>query len=160
MRGNGVDRSVSLIIRSARSEDIPALCDLLRDLFSIEADFSPDRGKQTGALRQLINADGARSAVFVAELAGRVVGMCSVQTVISTAEGGPAALLEDLAVHQDLRGQGIGTRLLSAVHAWCDLRGITRMQLLADSDNHPALGFYDRRGWQPTSLVALRRRVP
>lgn len=151
---------LNIAIRPARIGDIPALCGLLRDLFTLESDFTPDREKQANALDQLMNADGARAAVFVAELTGRVVGMCSVQAVISTAEGGPAAILEDLVVHQGFRGQGVGTRLLSEVHAWCACRRITRIQLLADKDNLPALGFYSRKGWQTTRLVSLRKPAP
>lgn len=152
--------SVDIIIRLARTGDIAALCLLLCDLFSIESDFTPDREKQARALGMLIDAERDRAAVFVAESSRRVIGMCSVQTVISTAEGGPAAVLEDLVVHQDFRGKGIGTRLLPAIHAWCASRGITRIQLLADKDNLPAFRFYSRNGWQPTSFVALRRTIP
>jgi ribosomal protein S18 acetylase RimI-like enzyme len=34
--------------------------------------------------------------------------------------------------------------------------GLSRLQLLADMDNAPALDFYTRRGWRRTSLLALR----
>lgn len=150
---------VDIIIRPARTGDIPDLSELLRDLFSIESDFTPDREKQARALGLLINADEGRSAVFVAELSGRVVGMCSVQAVISTAEGGRAAILKDLVVHQEFRGQGVGAHLLSEVHDWCRSQTITRIQLLADKDNLPAFHFYNRQGWQTTRLTALRRAV-
>ena len=71
-----------------------------------------------------------------------------------------AAILEDLVVHKDFRGQGMGTRLLSEIHAWCAARHLTRIQLLADKDNLSTLGFYSRKGWQTTRLVALRKTAP
>jgi len=39
--------------------------------------------------------------------------MCSIQILISTAEGGKVALLEDLVVAENFRNMGIGTKLLS-----------------------------------------------
>ena len=39
--------------------------------------------------------------------------MCTVQTLISTAEGGPVGLVEDVIVRADYRGHGIGARLLT-----------------------------------------------
>ena len=86
-----------------------------------------------------------------------VVGMCSVQTHISTAEGGPAGIVEDVVVHRDHRGRGIGGSLLGSAMAWCTKQGITRLTLLADRDNAPALQFYFSRGWTGTGLICLRK---
>lgn len=150
---------MAIIIRLARPSDIPVLCDLLHDLFSIESDFTPDREKQVRALGLLIKDGAAHSAFFVADCDGLIVGMCSVQTVISTAEGGPAAILEDLVVHRDFRGQGIGTRLLAEVQHWCRQRTISRLHLLADRDNRKAMDYYANRGWVRTRLRCLKKRL-
>ncbi len=144
-------------IRVAREEDIEELAGLLGQLFAIEADFAPDVAKQTAGLRLLLARPDA--FVAVAEAGGRAVGVCSVQTLVSTAEGGPVGLLEDLVVREDLRGRGIGTLLLQAAERWALDRGLARLQLLADRTNAPALGFYGARGWGGTLLVALRRRA-
>jgi hypothetical protein len=37
------------------------------------------------------------------------------------------------------------------------MQGMTRLQLLADKSNSPALAFYTRQGWQSTQLFALRK---
>jgi GNAT superfamily N-acetyltransferase len=84
--------------------------------------------------------------------------MVSIQTLISTAQGGVVGLLEDLVVRTQSRGQGLGTRLLHAAQDWARTRGMTRVQLLADTANAPALRFYARHGWQGTQLVCLRLR--
>ena len=150
---------MAIIIRLARPGDIPALCDLLHDLFSIESDFAPDREKQARALDLLIKDRADRSAVFVAYSQNLIVGMCSVQTVISTAEGGPAAILEDLIVHRDFRRQGIGARLLAEVLKWCRQRTISRIHLLADRDNGKTLDYYAGRGWSRTRLLCLKKHL-
>lgn len=146
-------------IRAAREADIEELAELLGQLFAVEADFAFDPAKQRAGLRLLLDRPSAHVAVAAAEsvTGGRVVGMCSVQTLISTAEGGPVGLVEDLVVDEAWRNRGIGGRLLRAVERWSERRGLRRLQLLADRDNAVALTFYPKRGWNPTRLVGLRR---
>lgn len=145
------------LIRTAIPEDIPALCDLLAALFEIESDFTPDREKQKKALGMLIDDQSGSGAILVAVMDNLAIGMCSVQKVISTAEGGPAGLVEDLIVREEYRGKGIATKLLDDVRKWCRANGITRIQLLADKNNARAFEFYANRGWIYTDLVCLRK---
>ena len=149
----------SVIIRSAGADDIPQMCDLLAELFSIESDFSPDRNKQAGGLNLLLGDASGSSIVFVAEKEGEIIGMCSVQTLISTAEGGPVGLLEDVIVRKEHRGKGIGKRLLSGVVGWCGAKNISRLQLLRDADNIEALEFYGANGWTGINLVCMRKML-
>ncbi len=145
-------------IRPARTGDIPRMCELLTELFSIEADFAPEREKQSHGLNALLADPHGKVLVLVAELDGMVVGMATVQIMISTAEGGRVGLVEDVVVHRGVRGRGIGTQLIAAIVDWARLQGLTRLQLLADRDNHPALDFYASRKWGSTRLICLRRR--
>ena len=46
--------------------------------------------------------------ILVAEAAGQVIGMCSGQLTISTAEGGFALLVEDVVVAGPWQGKGVG----------------------------------------------------
>jgi len=145
------------LIREARDSDLEDLVGLLQELFSIEADFTPDPERQRRGLALLIDGSPDRRA-FVADVAGRVVGMATVQVLISTAEGGPVGLVEDVVVAPAYRGRGLGRRLLAALEAWARDRGLTRLQLLADRGNAPALSFYERAGWAPTQLICWRRK--
>jgi GNAT superfamily N-acetyltransferase len=145
-----------LAIRDATPGDLDALVGLLGVLFSIEADFRPDARRQGDGLSLLLG-DPGRAAVLVAERDGAVVGMVTAQLVVSTAEGGLSAWVEDMVVHASERRRGTGRALLTAVGAWAEERGARRLQLLADRENAPALAFYDRLGWSGTQLVCLRR---
>jgi GNAT superfamily N-acetyltransferase len=147
---------VEIVIRSATPADTERLVRLLGILFSIEADFRPDPERQRRGIALML-ADPERRTVLVAEHTGEVVAMVTAQLVVSTAEGGPAALVEDMVVEAAERGRGFGRRLLEAAEAWAAARGATRLQLLADRENEPALRFYARMGWRPTRLVCLRR---
>lgn len=144
-------------VRTARPQDLEQLVELLRLLFAIEEDFNVNADKQRQGLALVL--DDERSRVLVTEVHGKVVGMCTGQLVISTAEGGPAVLVEDVVVDPGHRGQGIGRALLDALATWARNQGASRMQLLADTNNRPALVFYDRRGWQRTALICLRRHL-
>jgi len=146
------------LIRPAVVQDLPSLAGLLGLLFALEPDFSIDRSKQIAGLQLLLDHP-ERCLLLVAEVDGAVAGMCSVQTTLSTAEGGEAALLEDLVVSPQYRGRRLGVALLAGIDAWCRQRGINRLQLLADNQNELALEFYRRQGWASTRLVALRRGV-
>ncbi|MBI5058049.1 MAG: GNAT family N-acetyltransferase [Nitrospirae bacterium] len=148
---------MNFTMRHARPDDVTEMCDLLSELFSIEQDFKPDMEKQSAGLGLLLDNTLGPSVVFVAEKDNEIIGMCSVQTVISTSEGGAAGLLEDLIVRQDVRGKGIGSKLLSEVIKWCKTQGIQRIQLLRDIDNAKALDFYCSKGWDNTKLVCMRK---
>ncbi|WP_028319061.1 GNAT family N-acetyltransferase [Desulfobulbus elongatus] len=144
-------------VRPARPQDLEPMVGLLRLLFTIEEDFGFDAVKQRQGLALLLNDD--RACILVAEEAGQAVGMCTGQLVISTAEGGPAVLVEDVVVAPEHRGRGTGRALMDALTGWARERGATRMQLLADKNNPPALAFYDRLGWGSTALICLRRYI-
>jgi GNAT superfamily N-acetyltransferase len=147
---------VDFRIRPASTHDLPALVRLLGVLFSLEADFSADEDRQRWGLALML-ADPRSRVVLVAVREATVVGMVTGQLVISTAEGGPSALVEDMVVDEAARGRGVGRALLEALEAWAAEHGATRLQLLADRENAPALEFYRRSGWRPTQLVCLRR---
>jgi ribosomal protein S18 acetylase RimI-like enzyme len=152
-----VQELTMITIRTAKSFDIPQLVALLKELFTIEADFNFDQDKQASGLNLLLESE--KDCIFVAQLLNenKVLGMCTVQTLISTAEGGRVGLLEDLIVEADFRNQGIASKLVAAAVDWAQCQGLKRLQLLADKNNLSALNFYEKQGWESTQLVCLRK---
>ncbi len=144
-----------MTIRAASDTDIPAMVELLRRLFTIEEDFVFAPERQRRGLELLFAAE--RACVLVADQLGEVVGMATAQLLISTAEGAPSLVIEDVMVSPDHRNKGIGSALLASLAGWGQEQGARRMQLLADRTNSPALDFYRRQGWQPTRLICLRK---
>lgn len=147
--------AVDPIIRQATKDDIPPLTNLLELLFSIEVDFSSDGEAQKKGLELLLEQNNA--AVFVAEYNGAIIGMATVQLVISTAEGGFSMLIEDVVVAPEYRNQKIGSNLLENIGQWGLQRGAVRMQLLADKTNGDGLLFYNAQNWQETKLICFRK---
>lgn len=143
----------------ATTEDLPALADLLAELFTLESDFVPDRAKQLAGLGLILD-NPALGRLFVLRDGDRVAGMANALVTVSTAEGGRVLLLEDVIVGAPYRGGGAGRLLVEHVLAWAREQGMARVTLLADRDNAPALAFYERLGFLPSGMGVLRRSLP
>jgi GNAT superfamily N-acetyltransferase len=140
----------------ASTADIERMADLLGELFAIERDFAADGKRQTAGLRRLIERDRDAAAFVARDATGSIIGMVTVQLVVSTAEGAPSARIEDVVVDGDVRRRGIGRALVEAALDWARGTGATRAQLLMDTSNAAAEAFYARLGWEKTQLAARR----
>ncbi|MGE9297158.1 MAG: N-acetyltransferase family protein [Puniceicoccales bacterium] len=141
-------------IRAATLADLPLMVELLRQLTKVERAFRFNAEFQRAGLEHLIESNTA--LVLAAEMGGLVVGMATIQEVISTVEGGPIGIVEDVIVHRSFRKKGVGTALLDHLKAIAIARDYGRLQLLADENNTPGESFYAAQGWEPTSLKQWR----
>lgn len=140
----------------ATAADLPQLAALLAELFTLESDFHPDQDKQLRGLRLILDAPEL-GRLFVLRIGGKVEGMANALITVSTAEGGRVLLLEDVIVSREHRGGGLGRQLVEHVLSWAHGQGMTRVTLLADRDNRPALDFYRKLGFEVSNMVALRK---
>ena len=115
-------------IEPATIEDLPQLVELLVALFSEEADFKPDKDKQATGLR-LILEQPKLGRIFVLRTDHTAIGMVNLLFTISTAEGGPVVLMEDVIVHPEHRRQGYGGRLLEYAVQFAREKGFKRITL-------------------------------
>ena len=139
----------------ARQSDLPRLVELLAILFESEAEFSADAGKQRAAL-QAILADPAKGKIYVAREGREVIAMASLLYTISTAEGGKAALFEDLVVAPEHRKRGVGAALLKHVVEQARAEGVLRITLLTDMQNERAQAMYRRVGFVGSPMKPMR----
>jgi GNAT superfamily N-acetyltransferase len=102
------------IIREAEPYDINQMTHLLEELFSIEDDFTFNEFTQRQGLLMMLD-DNEKRCIMIAESGNQIIGMRSAQLLVSTAEGGISALIEDMIVAKPYRGQGIGKRLLLSI---------------------------------------------
>lgn len=95
--------------------------------------------------------------VLVAESDGGVVGMATMQRLISTAMGEYVGLIEDVIVDEAYRKRGIGKALLEALIAESAARGYARLALGADRRNTNAIDFYRSRGFVSSQMGLMYR---
>lgn len=139
-----------ITIENAKAEDLEEMAHLLSILFAIEQDFKIDFDKQLAGITKLFHSKGKE--LLVARHEGAVVGMVTMQRLISSAEGDYIGQIEDLVVKEEYRKMGVGSRLINKIRAVAQEYGYKRIQLAADEDNANALRFYTRRGFHQTHL--------
>ncbi len=140
-------------IAEAEEKDIKVMNKLLEQLFSLEKDFEYDEEKQTIAFEMLMQNSDAK--IIVAKFQGLVVGLATMQQVISTASGGISGVIEDVVVQKTYRKLGIGSRMIDYLSEIAKEKGYKRLQLVADKNNAKALHFYMKKGWQNTNLQVM-----
>ncbi len=144
-----------ILIEPATMDDVPQLASLLSILFDQEADFHPDGAKQARGI-ELIIREPNFGRIFVAREDGKVVGMVNLLFTVSTAEGGLAALLEDLIMKNGYRGRGAGTELLRHAIDFARTNGFSRITVLTDAVNEKAIRFYARHGFHLSAMTPMR----
>ncbi|WP_299034498.1 GNAT family N-acetyltransferase [uncultured Pseudokineococcus sp.] len=142
------DRPTSSAVRPARVEDVPALDALVHHLAAYERE--PEAVEATpDDLRRALFGPAPRVHCLVAEVDGEVAGMALWFLTYSTWRGRHGIWLEDLVVHADHRGSGLGRALLAALAAECTSRGLARLEWSVLDWNAPARGFYAALGAAP-----------
>lgn len=142
-------------IEQATLEDLPALTSLLNDLFTTEGDFVPNRAKQMRGLRLILEQPN-RGRIFVLRQNGILLGMINLLFTISTAEGGFVILLEDVVIHRDYRGLGIGDKLLRHAIDYAKKKDFLRITLLTDRLNEQGQRFFKRHGFFESKMIPMR----
>jgi len=147
-----------MLIDKATLSDIPMLTRLLVTLFTQEAEFTPNpQAHQQGLLRIIETPE--MGVILVARMDGQIVGMVNLLFTVSSALGASVALLEDMVVSPDARGQGVGKALLSAAINYARSQGCQRITLLTDRDNVNAQNFYAQQGFVESPMIPMRLRL-
>jgi len=131
-------------IRKARKEDMGQVLNLIKALAIFEKE--PDAVEITESyLIEMGFSKHPSFECFVAEKDGAIEGMALVYKRFSTWKG-EALHLEDLIVHQDMRGKGIGEALLNEVVKYGGELGVKRICWEVLDWNTPAIEFYEKKG--------------
>ena len=78
---------------------------------------------------------------------GQALAMVNLLFTVSTAEGGPAVLMEDFIVRAEHRGTGLRSQLLEHAIQFARDKGFTRITLLTDGNNAGGIHFYQKHGF-------------
>ena len=142
-------------VETATIEDLSALTDLVVDLLDLQDDFTPDPQLQELGIRHILE-EPARGRIFVVRSQDRILGMANLLFTVSTAMGGFVLILEDVIIHPDHRGLGLGARLVEAVIAFAREKNFKRITLLADKLSNDSQAFFKQHGFQFSTLIPMR----
>jgi GNAT superfamily N-acetyltransferase len=134
-------------IRAARADEVGTLVACYEWLFAPPGSQPPmwDPERAASRLADAIAADDAD--VLVADDDG-IFGICSIYHDIDSVRFGRRAWIEDLAVDEGHRSQGVGKALLDAAKDWARERGASHLELDSSELRADAHRFYERE--QPT----------
>lgn len=149
------DLANKIRIEPATLDDLPALVDMLMELFALEADFEPDREKQQRGL-QLLLEEPSRGRIFVLRNDHNIIGMVNTLTTISTAEGGFVMLLEDFFIHPNHRSQGFGHLMLDYIVNFAIKKDYKRITLLTDKLSEESQKFFQANGFNFSQMIPMR----
>lgn len=128
-------------IRSATPADVPLILALIRELAEYEKLAHQVVATEADIRNSLFGLRPAAECL-IAEFDGAPAGFALFFHNFSTFLGKPGIYLEDLYVKPELRGKGIGRKLLAHLAALALSRGCGRFEWAVLDWNEPAIGFY------------------
>jgi GNAT superfamily N-acetyltransferase len=146
-------------VEMATLDDLPALTELVMDLFSMSAgDFKPDRALQERGLRLILEQPN-RGRIVVIRNEDKIFGMVNMLFTISTARGGFVILMEDVVIHPHHRGQGYGTMLVNHVVEFAKQKNFLRITLLTDKISAESQEFFQKQGFIYSNMIPMRYMI-
>lgn len=134
-------------IRKATVEDATVIHDLLTELE--ETLGATSKVKRT--VEDLEKFGFSAQPCFEALIAwrgARAVGLVLFFREFSTWKGVPGVYVQDLYVSADLRGSGLGSKLMTAVFEHTRSWGVRYCKLSVQAGNQAAIAFYERLGFK------------
>ena len=145
-----------ITVRPATLADVATILTFIKGLAAFERE--PDAVKTT--VEDLLRdgfGEHPKFEVLIAEMDGQQVGFALFFPTYSTWEGRPGIHLEDIFVLEQVRGQGVGRKLMATLATIAVARGCARLELSVLHWN-PAREFYHYLGmghlqeWLPYRL--------
>lgn len=163
-----------IIIRPATIEDIKSLCELYVEFHEFHVRGLPDRLRSVGEaqsddsqrlsndIKKIIASDD--STILLAEVDGRPVGLAEVYIredkpshhTVSRRHG----YLQNLAVTEKFRRQGVGDKLTDAAEMWARDKGAVEMRLDTWEFPEGPLEFYEKSGYRTLRRSMVRGLGP
>ena len=144
------------VIRRAGDTDLASITQLRREWTREQDGDQPDAGFDA-RLAAWFAQESARRIIWLAEAAGRPVGMMNLSVFERMPRPGHApsrwGYLGNAFILAAYRDQGIGTQLLGAVLSYADENDFARI-VLSPSDR--SVAFYQRAGFGPADSLMLR----
>ena len=132
-----------LVLRPFADDDIEAVIDLLQDVSA----YRPPANTVADLARRFTQVGNCHACVAV--LDGRVVAFGSL-FVLQRVRGGNSGVIEDVVVSKEVRGQGIGRRVVENLLECARASECFKVSLEASTSAEP---FYQSTGFVPAGQV-------
>jgi GNAT superfamily N-acetyltransferase len=146
-----------VVVRLAVREDLESLLNVLPQITSRPGSppaTSAGHEKSCRILDEIVDHENVN--LIVAELAGKVVAALTLVVVPNLMyEGRPWSIIENVVVSRDLRGRGIGKKLMAFAFAYAEKKGSYKVQLLS-GPNDNQVGFYRSVGMKDGVSVGFK----
>jgi GNAT superfamily N-acetyltransferase len=163
--------TVTISVRAARAQDVPALVQLRLANARRHAGLDPagHRLPEEGAVRQYFNkllsgSAGPNVTVLVAELSGSVAGMTEIVLAPPPPDHQILVRRRTAQVHtvvlERYRGKGIGKALVTAAEQHAAQHGVTCLLAPILTSNAEAVTFYSRAGFGPHGIILTKELTP
>ncbi|WP_414046701.1 N-acetyltransferase family protein [Macrococcus equi] len=139
-----------MIIRKATNKDAEQLMNLIDHVESTSNFMLMEPGERNNSVEKQLKmiehfSKQDNSNIFVADN-GTLCGYLIAIGNTSLRNKHTAYLV--IGVHEDARGQGVGTQLFEAVEKWANTVGITRLELTVVSKNEAGVRLYQKSGFE------------
>jgi GNAT superfamily N-acetyltransferase len=139
------DTASTLTIRPAAGHEMPLVLELVRELATYERLAHEVTATPADFAAALFGPQACAEVLFAC-LDGTPVGYALFFRTFSSFVGKPSIFLEDLFVRPQVRGRGIGKRLLAHLAHLALERGCGRLEWAVLDWNQPSIGFYRSLG--------------
>ena len=137
---------MTIRIERATERDVPTILQMIRELADYERMSGQVVATEDGLRDALFKGSRPDAEVILAYSDDTPAGFALFFHNFSTFLGKPGIYLEDLYVKPELRGKGIGRRLLANLAALTLARGCGRFEWAVLDWNAPAIKFYQGLG--------------
>jgi GNAT superfamily N-acetyltransferase len=137
------------VIREAREEDTPQIVDLIGLL-----DHAVDA---SGVARRMKFLADQGIPQLVATEGDVVIGLCGLHVMVALHRERAVGRVTILVVREDMRGSGIGRRLLQAAEQELRNRGCGLVEITSNQRLEDAHLFYEHWGYERTSFRFMKR---
>jgi GNAT superfamily N-acetyltransferase len=156
---------MDIAIRRATEEDLP-------DVLMLVSQLGMDDGSTLSLEEACVMMRRMQFypdyALYVACAGDRIAGMFALLVMDNIGHcGAPSAIVEDVIVDEELRGAGIGRRMMQAALEMCREKGCYKMTLSSNRNREAARRFYQALGFEvhglsfvcePASAFSVRKK--
>src|SRR5262245_7935039 len=148
----------SFTIRLCEPDDTQRIVPLIQAQVAGSGRYAPDPDKLAELVHALLISQF--SDFLLAEVDGQALGVLQINYRLSTWEVAPYAAIEDFYLAPQLRGRGVGPRMLDYACARAEARGSAFVEAALRPEDRAAQRLYQQFGFSETPRRAWRRDLP